>query len=190
MFLYVSYLRDSAQSTCRCCCNSWLNWEGHLGQVKNSTWIFDRGRASESSCCSTILSQNDQLHHTIGPLARVLFVFRVNCEFNGEANGEPNGVRFLKVKVQQRGIPGTRSIIEALVDGMDLPDKQPLLVVDVLPSRWDTTSQLFFSPPETFNSKTTPFCQYTPDLVSGRPLAGSSNVTFSKASSRHWMWSL
>ena len=38
-------------------------------------------------------------------------------------------------QVQQKGVDGTKAIILGLIDGMECPTEQPLLIVDVLPSR-------------------------------------------------------
>jgi hypothetical protein len=39
------------------------------------------------------------------------------------------------IKVQQRGINATKHIITQLLDGMNESDNQPVLVVDMVPSR-------------------------------------------------------
>ena len=42
----------------------------------------------------------------------------------------------LESKVQQRGLDATGGIITRLLEGLDCPPGQKLLLVDVLPSRW------------------------------------------------------
>ena len=38
-------------------------------------------------------------------------------------------------KVQQRGVEATRGIIVRMLEGLDCPEKQKILVVDMLPNR-------------------------------------------------------
>lgn len=38
-------------------------------------------------------------------------------------------------QVPQRGVDGTKAIILGLIESMECPTEQPLLIVDVLPSR-------------------------------------------------------
>ena len=38
--------------------------------------------------------------------------------------------------MQQRGVAGCRAILDGLLEGMDIQENQPLLIVDAMPNRF------------------------------------------------------
>ena len=131
----------------RCGWCFWYSWEGPMGKIQSLAGGHVRGPPVKSVRVGESWSWSPFSTTFPSPLEWLVFndfsrlmaydllaphFIKITSPFLFTTFSIASGKRS---QVQQRGIDGTRAIILGLMEGMDCPPEQPLLIVDVLPSR-------------------------------------------------------